>query len=114
VKTYDKVQAQWKAALNELVGQIGKSKNDIEKVKLRKIVDYMRAVEMAVIVSEEAGEEEKFKKQKLDQMLQQNRTRADFAQRLQQIIDTYNSGGSSVENYNEELTKFTQDLKIED
>jgi len=66
VKMYDKVQDQWKAALKDLVGQIGKSKNDIEKAKLKKIVDYLRAVEMAVIVSEEAGEEEKFKKQKLD------------------------------------------------
>lgn len=66
VKMYDKVQAQWKAALKELVGQIGKSNNDIEKARLRKLVEYMRAVEMAVIVSEGAGEEDKFKKQKLD------------------------------------------------
>lgn len=65
VKMYDKVQAQWKAALKDLVGKIGKSSNDIEKAKLKRLVDYMRAVEMAVIVSEEAGEEEKFRKQKL-------------------------------------------------
>src|SRR6185312_7916327 len=51
---------------------------------------------------------------KLEQMLQANVTRADFAQRLQQIIDSYNSGGSSNEQYFEELLKFTRDLKNED
>jgi type I restriction enzyme R subunit len=51
---------------------------------------------------------------KLEQMLQANVMRADFAQRLQQIIDSYNSGGSSNEQYFEELLKFTRDLKTED
>ncbi len=47
-------------------------------------------------------------------MLQQNATRTDFAQRLQQIIDTYNAGGSSTENYYEDLMQFTEDLRTED
>lgn len=47
-------------------------------------------------------------------MLQQNATRTDFAQRLQQIIDTYNAGGSSTENYYEDLMQFTEDLRAED
>ncbi len=46
-------------------------------------------------------------------MLQQNVTRTDFAQRLQQIIDTYNSGGTSNEDYFEQLMKYTQDMKVE-
>ena len=66
VKLYDKVQAQWKAALKELVGRIGKSANDVEKARLKKIVEYMRAVEMAVVISEDADEERKFAAQKLD------------------------------------------------
>ncbi len=66
VKMFDKAQRFWKEELKHLHGRINKSKNDIEKAKLKKIVDYMRTVEMAVVVSEEAGEEEKFKKQKLD------------------------------------------------
>lgn len=66
VKMYDKVQDQWKAALKELVGRIGKTKNDIEKARLKQIVEYMRSVKMAVVVSEEADEEKKFKEQKLD------------------------------------------------
>ncbi|WP_293005541.1 type I restriction endonuclease subunit R [Nitrosomonas sp.] len=55
-----------------------------------------------------------FLQHKLELMLQQNATRTDFAQRLQQIIETYNSGGSSTENYYEELMKFTEDLRTED
>ena len=66
VKVYDKVQDQWKVALKELVGRIGKSANDIEKARLKKIVEYMRSVEMAVVISEDADEEQKFAKQKLD------------------------------------------------
>ena len=55
-----------------------------------------------------------FIEKKIDQMLKQNITRTDFAQRLQQIIDNYNAGGSSTENYYEDLVKFTQDIKEED
>jgi type I restriction enzyme R subunit len=65
VKMYDKVQHHWKEELKRLHGVIRKSTNDIEKARLKKIVDYMRLVDMAVIISEEAGEEEKFKQQKL-------------------------------------------------
>ena len=50
----------------------------------------------------------------LRKMLEQNYTRMDFAQKLQEIIDRYNSGGSSNENYFDELIKFTQGLKEED
>ena len=35
-------------------------------------------------------------------MLQQNRTRMDFAERLRQIIKRYNAGGSANENYFDE------------
>lgn len=66
VKMYDKVKRLWKEELKNLHGIIKKTENEIEKVKLKKLVDYMRTVEMAVVVSEEAGEEEKFKKQELD------------------------------------------------
>jgi type I restriction enzyme R subunit len=51
---------------------------------------------------------------KLEQMLQQNLTRTDFAQRLQQIVDAYNSGGSSTENYFDELVNFAKELHSED
>ena len=46
--------------------------------------------------------------------MQENRTRTNFAQRFQKIIDTYNSGGSSNESYFEELLKFTKEMQTED
>jgi len=66
VKMYDKVQDQWKAEIKELIGRIGKSTNDIEKARLKKLVETMRSVEMAVVVSEDADEENKFAAQKLE------------------------------------------------
>ena len=66
VKMYDKVQHHWKEEKKRLQGIIRTTVNDIEKERLRRVVEYMRDVQMAVIISEEAGEEEKFKAQKLD------------------------------------------------
>jgi type I restriction enzyme R subunit len=65
VKMYDKVQRLWKQAIKDLRGQIKKSIHEGEKQRLQKRLDYMRAVEMAVIVSEEADEEKVFAKQDL-------------------------------------------------
>ena len=73
VKMYDKVQDQWKAALKELVGRIGKTTNDIEKARVKQIVEYMRLVEMGVVISEDADEETKFAAQGLD--IKPHRTR---------------------------------------
>ena len=47
-------------------------------------------------------------------MLQPNSTRTDFAQRLQQIIDTYYAGGSSTENYCEDFMRQAASIKEED
>jgi len=54
-----------------------------------------------------------FIQRKLGQMMKQNTTRSDFAQRLQGIIDAYNAGSSSADNYFEELLKFAKDMKTE-
>jgi type I restriction enzyme R subunit len=66
MKMYDKVERLWKEQIKELRGQISKSKNDDEKRRLQKQVDYMRSVQMAIIVSEEAEEEKKFARQNLN------------------------------------------------
>ena len=66
VTMFDKVQALWKQETKLLVGRIAATPNDIERVRLKRILDWMRKVEMAVVVSEEAGEEKKFADQKLD------------------------------------------------
>lgn len=65
VKMYDKVQRLWKDAIRASLGRIKQTPNEIERARLRKMVDAMRSVEMAVVISEEAGEEEKFKQQGL-------------------------------------------------
>ncbi|MFH2065929.1 MAG: HsdR family type I site-specific deoxyribonuclease [Pseudomonadota bacterium] len=68
VKMHDKVQTLWKQAIKDLVGQIGKTQNQVEKHRLKKIRDFMRNVEMAVVISLEGGkdEEKKFSDQGLD------------------------------------------------
>ena len=47
-------------------------------------------------------------------MLRQNLNRIDFAQKLQQIVERYNAGASSTENYFEDLMRFTEEMKAED
>lgn len=66
VKMYDKVQRHWKEEIKRLTGEMNKSEDADRKSRIKKILDYMKAVQMAVIVSEEAGEEEKFQAQGLD------------------------------------------------
>jgi type I restriction enzyme R subunit len=55
-----------------------------------------------------------FLKKKLEEMLNKNVSRRDFAERLQAIIDRYNSGASSTENYYDELVNFAESMKAED
>lgn len=68
VKMYDKVQHHWKAEIRNLVGRLSRSSNDIEKARLKKILDFMRETDMAVVISFENSESEteKFAKQGLD------------------------------------------------
>jgi len=66
VKMHDKVQRLWKEEIKALRGKIKKSKGEVQTARLKKIVDYMRKVEMAVVVSHENGEEEKFDAEGLD------------------------------------------------
>jgi type I restriction enzyme R subunit len=55
-----------------------------------------------------------FLEKKLNEMLNKNRTRRDFAERLQEIIDNYNAGSTSTDIDFAELVKFAQDLKEEE
>ncbi|MBF0239885.1 MAG: type I restriction endonuclease subunit R [SAR324 cluster bacterium] len=66
VKMYDKVQHYWKAEIKRLVGLVSKAVDELEKKRLQHRLDYMRNVEMAVIISEDAGEKEKFKQAGLE------------------------------------------------
>jgi type I restriction enzyme R subunit len=84
---------------------------DLSKINFEKLKEDFKNV---IYKNIEIADLRAFIEHKLEVMLQQNITRTDFAQRLQQIIDTYNAGGSSNENYFEELLKFTEELKAED
>jgi type I restriction enzyme R subunit len=66
VKMYDKVKRLWDEEKRELQKQINEAKDQEEKAELKRILEWMRKTDMAVIVSEEAGEEEKFEKEGLD------------------------------------------------
>lgn len=66
VKMYDKVKHYWDEKLKDLYIERSNAKTEEEKTKINSQINYMRDVEMAVVVSEEADEEEKSKKQGLD------------------------------------------------
>ncbi len=82
------------------------SKIDFEKLK----EDFAEATYKHIEIAEMRA----YIEDKLRQMLEQNHTRVDFAQKLQEIVDQYNAGGSSTESYFEDLMKFTRGMKDED
>jgi len=83
---------------------------DLSKLNFEKLKEDFK---QATYKNIEIADLRAFIQHKLDQMLQQNATRADFAQRFQEIVDAYNSGSSTTENYYDELVAFTKDLKEE-
>jgi type I restriction enzyme R subunit len=66
VRMFELVQRLWKEEITRLVSQIGAAKDELEKARLKRRREYMKSVQMAVIISEEAGEEERFAAQGLD------------------------------------------------
>lgn len=66
VKMYDKVTAHWKKAVQTLRGQIKATADPAKKAALKRTLDFMRSTEMAVVISEDTGEEEKFAKKGLN------------------------------------------------
>jgi type I restriction enzyme R subunit len=82
------------------------SKLDFDKLKAEFKTATYKHIEIADLRA--------FLEKKLEEMLRQNTTRRDFAQRLQEIINRYNAGGSATQNYFDELVKFSQDMKAED
>ena len=64
-KLYDKVTFHWREEIKKLNSTIMKTEDEAEKLSIKETVDYMRKVDMAVVISEDADEEEKFKKEGL-------------------------------------------------
>jgi len=62
VKMYDKVQRHWTEEIKRLRGLIAHAQHDIEKARFKKIIQFMKSVEMAVVVSDLKADEEKFEK----------------------------------------------------
>jgi len=83
---------------------------DLSKINFEKLKEDFRQAKHKNI---EIADLRAFIQHKLEQMLKQNATRTDFATRLQGIVDAYNAGSSSADNYFEELMKFAKDMKAE-
>ena len=83
---------------------------DLSKINFEKLKEEFKQAKYKNI---EIADLRAFIQHKLDLMLQQNAMRADFATRLQGIIDAYNAGSSSADIYFEELVRFAKDLKAE-
>lgn len=66
VKMYDKVQKYWAEEKKALVKERNNAKTKEERDKLTEQLNYMNKVEMAVVISEDAEELEKFQAQGLD------------------------------------------------
>ena len=66
VKMYDKVQHYWAIEKQKVVQERNAADTPEKREELTRILNYMNRVEMAVIVSEEADENEKFQNQGLD------------------------------------------------
>jgi len=84
---------------------------DLSKLNFEKLKEEFNQAQYKNI---EIAEMRSFIEDKLQKMMEQNHTRVDFAQKLQEIIDTYNAGGSSTENYFEDLMNFAESMKAED
>jgi type I restriction enzyme R subunit len=83
---------------------------DLSKINYDKLREDFRKAEYKHI---EIAELRAFIEDKLQQLLEQNHTRTDFAQRLQEIIDKYNSGSSSADAYYEDLVQHVGNMREE-
>jgi type I restriction enzyme R subunit len=64
VRMYDKVQKHWKVALTKLEASVARATDDKDELERR--LNFLRATDMAVVVSSSQNEIEEFKKKGLD------------------------------------------------
>jgi len=84
---------------------------DISKFDFDKLKEKFKKTEHKHILIEDL---KLFIEDKISKLIDQNVTRINFAERLQQIIDEYNSGSMTVENYYNELSDFSKKLREEE
>ena len=65
VKIYDKVNLHWKEEIKRLNASITAATDEEKRAELKDLRNYMTGVQMAVVISEEDNEEEKFNKEGL-------------------------------------------------
>lgn len=73
---YEKVQYYWAEEKKKLTQERNKAATKERREELTRIIDYMNKTEMTVVISEEAGEEEKFKAKNLD--IQKHRDKMNY------------------------------------
>ncbi len=106
-KPDDFVAAQKKSGYQ--IVQTGKTWN-LAKIDFEKLKQDFRHAQYKNI---EIADLQAFIRKKILEMLKKNSTRTAFAQKLQEIVDAYNAGASSTENYYDELVRLTKELKEE-
>lgn len=84
---------------------------DLSKIDFDKLKEEFKETEFKHI---EIASLREFIVKKLEDMLRDNRNRANFAEKFQEIINRYNAGGMTTENYFDELVKYAEGLKEED
>ena len=65
VRMYEKVDKYFQKEIKSLNNQINKTKDENKRNELKAIRDYIKKIEMAVVISEDADEKEKFNKENL-------------------------------------------------
>jgi type I restriction enzyme R subunit len=66
VRMYNLIQKYWEKRIQQLDKSISKTKDEQEEIYLIRQIEWMRETRMAVVVSEEQGEVDKFRKHDLD------------------------------------------------
>jgi type I restriction enzyme R subunit len=84
---------------------------DLSKLDMDKLREEYKKAEYKHI---EIADLRAFISDKLEKMIAQNTTRKSFAERLQEIIDRYNSGGALTEDYFNDLMSFMEKLREEE
>ena len=65
VRMYEKVNKYFQEEIKDLNNQINKTKDENKRNELKAIRDYIKKIEMAVVISEDADEKERFNKENL-------------------------------------------------
>jgi type I restriction enzyme R subunit len=66
VKMYQKVQRYWEEEKKSIIEERNHERDDVKRNKLTAMLDYMNTTKMAVVISEDADEVEKFKSEDID------------------------------------------------